>query len=90
MKHITRYTNNLIDRMTRLPDSRIGRGLSIIAGVAGLILLVGQTYADIDVQTALSNNITTLQQLRTTITGIPTATWKVDISHLGIKLNIPT
>lgn len=90
MKHITRYTNNLIDRMTRLPDSGLGRGLSIIAGVAGLILLVGQTYADIDVQTALSNNITTLQQLRTTITGIPTATWKVDISHLGIKLNIPT
>jgi Chaperone of endosialidase len=84
MKNIARQ---FIDRATSLPQNKAGKFFTIIGGIVGLTLLIGQASATLDVQTLLSNNVMYIEKILTTTNGLPGWTWKVNISKDGIKIN---
>jgi hypothetical protein len=68
-----------------LPNSKVAKNAIFFLGIFGLAtMFYTQANASVNIDTSLSNNVMTIQQLIVKDGG----TWKIDLSNLGIKLNL--
>jgi hypothetical protein len=89
MKHIHNkiqaFISAFMPDIHHLPSRKAAKNALFFLGIFGLAtLFYSQVNAAVNIDTSLSNNVMTIQQLIVK----DGSTWKIDLSNLGIKLNL--